>query len=353
MDDIEKRFQEITAQIQEEERRRMSRAAQGEWERLPRDRRRRRRWAAAVVALAAAAGAGVLVVHRPELLEAARTALGERLALAGAAVDPAPGRTEPAEPAQAEPSEEASAEAVPLKPSPFDGSPAADYADGAEGLVMPRARAVGGLGEKDVAAALGRARALLKASNLDRRTLFKGAPGPFAKLLHPEERRWFLKNMDRRRKPKGEDFNTRTWLTSFAPKSAEPATDVIKVRGRTKLSPFEEGGISGARVTVNYLFVYAVHRPGRPHTTMRVIAHNVGELRAYREGGRLIVWVRTWNGEGVTGARCDVDDGFVHPAYEDAPADEEAARATGAPIDPYDLDRKTSKDQDCFLASRS
>ncbi len=348
MDDIDRRFQELTAQIDEEERRKRSRAVEREWAHLPRFRRRRRRRiiaasAAAVTAVLVAA-AGVLVTYRPELLESARTVLAERLPVFE-------------EGATAVPEETTAPEAEPMVPSPFDGSPAADYADGAKGLVMPPAKAVGGLGKKDVAKALDRVRALLKASNLDHRTLIEGDPKPFARLLHPEERKRFLKGIARGKPKKGE-FNTRYWLTSFAPKSTELATDVIKVHGRTKLSSFKENGFSGARVKVNYLFVYAVRRPGQPHTTMRVIAHNVGEVDVYRHGGELVVWVRNWNSDGVTGARCDADDGFVHPFYEGSPEDEEVAKATGAPIDPYDLDDgsagKDDEDGDaCWLARRA
>ncbi|MFC4059720.1 hypothetical protein ACFOWE_15555 [Planomonospora corallina] len=346
MDDIDKRFQELTAQIEAEERRKMAQAARQEWTRPPRNRRRRRRWVAAAVVLATVAGAGALVAFRPDLLDLpglldeARTTAAEHLPLAEASPGPAPAETEPVE-------------TEPVIASPFDGSPAADYADGVKGLVMPRARAVGGLGKQDVAKALDRAHALLKASNLDRRTLLKGDAKPFAKLLHPEERTWFLKNMDRRKKPKGRDFDTRSWLTSFAPETAVFATDVIKVHGRTKLSPFKEDGLSGARVTVNYLFVYAVHRPGQPHTTTRVIAHGRGELLAYRTGGELVLWVLEWNAGGVTGVRCDVDDRFVHPFYEDSVPDEEVAKATAAPIDPYDLDRDHDDVKGCRRAKRS
>nr|BFE88578.1 hypothetical protein GCM10020093_111790 [Planobispora longispora] len=183
---------------------------------------------------------------------------------------------------------------------------------------MPEAKATGGLSEKDVATALKRTRELLKASNLDRRVLFEAGHKPFSRLLHPQIREWFLKNLDRR-KPREDGFNTRYWLTSFAPETAEPVTDVIKVHGRTKLSPFKSRGRTGVRIKVNYLFVYAVQRPGQPHTAMRVVAHNVGEIEVHRENGELVIWVRNWNSEGTAGARCDVGDGFVHPSYEDSP----------------------------------
>ncbi|GGL04019.1 hypothetical protein GCM10014719_02710 [Planomonospora parontospora subsp. antibiotica] len=342
MDDIDRRFQELTAQIDEEERRKRSRAVEREWAHLPRFRRRRRRRIIAASAAAATAvlvaAAGVLVTYRPELLDSVGTVLAERLPVFGESPVPAP--------------EEAAAPgAEPMVPSPFDGSPAADYADGTEGLVMPPARAVGGLGKKDVARLLDRTRALLEASNLDHRTLLEGDPVPFARLLPARNRAWFLQNVDGKKKRRGEHVDTRYWLTSFAPGSASLATDVIKVHGTAKLSSFREDGVSGALVKVDYLFVYAVHRPGLPYTTRRVIARRMGEVGMYRESGEPVIWIRDWRSGGVTGVRCDVDDAFVHPSYEDSPEDEEATRATGAPVDPYDLADRS--DGDCWLASRT
>ncbi|GAA3445581.1 hypothetical protein [Planomonospora venezuelensis] len=346
-DDLDRRFNELAAQISVEERRRASRAAHAEWAALPRNRRRRRWRITALVAVVAVAATGGLVTYRPELLEGAVTAFSERLAGTADRDDPSAGPL-PGETAGPVPEETTPVSVDPVKVSPFEGSPAMDYPDGADGLVMPPAKAMGGLSEEDVAAALKRAKDLLKASNLDRRVLFKAGHKPFSRLLDPEEREWFLKNLDRRKPRKG-DFNTRYWLTSFAPGTAEPVTDVIKVNGRTKLSPLKDGRRTGVRIKVNYLFVYAVQRPGRPYTAMRVVAHNAGEMAAYRENGRLVIWVRNWNGDGTAGARCDVDDGFVHPSYEDSPEDREVAKATGAPIDPYDLEE--SEQEGCRLTT--
>ncbi|GGS99966.1 hypothetical protein GCM10010156_67560 [Planobispora rosea] len=324
-DDIDRRFNELAAQIDAGERKRMTRAARQAWAAQPRNRRRRRRRIAAAVTAVAVAAAGGVVAYRPDLLEGVATAFSGRLpGEMIAAEGPVPEETTPVD-------------VEPVKVSPFEGSPAIDYPDGIKGLAMPPAKAVGGLSAKDVATALKRTGDLLKASNLDRRILFKAGHKPFSKLLHPQIREWFLKNLDRR-KPGKDGFNTRYWLTSFAPRTAEPVTDVIKVRGRTKVSSFKSRGRTGARIEVNYLFVYAVQRPGQPYTAMRVVAHNRGRIEVYRENGELVLWIRDWNNGGTAGARCDVDDGFIHPAYEDSPEDREAAEATGAPVDPYDLE---------------
>ncbi|SNR89856.1 hypothetical protein SAMN05216276_100187 [Streptosporangium subroseum] len=337
IEDVDKRFNELTAQIDQNEQRKMNKAAAQEWARLPRVRRRRNRRIAAFAVVAVVAGAGLFVAYRPEVVSMIPGVVSERFSdmdLGALRLGQVPEETTPVD-------------VRPLKVSPFEGSPAKNYADGAKGLVMPAARATGGLSRKDVATALQRTRDMLKASHLDRRTLMGGRPTALAKLLHPEQREWFLKNLDRG-KPKKGVFNSRDWVTSLAPKTAELATDVIKVKGKTKYSTFQQKGRSGARITVNYLFVYAIHRPGRPEPTERIIAHNLGEVQVYRENGKLVIWPVTWNADGVAGSRCDVYDGFVHPFYSDSAPDEEAAKVTTAPVDPYELDGDVES-EDCSL----
>jgi hypothetical protein len=343
IEDVDKRFNELTAQIDRNEQRKMNKAATQEWARLPGVRRRRNRRIAAFAVVMVVAGAGLFVAYRPEVVSMIPDVVSERFSNmnmdAALPLGPVPEETTPVD-------------VRPPKLSPFEGSPAEDYADGAKGLVMPAAKATGGLSRKDVATALKRTRDMLKASHLDRRTLMGGKPTALAKLLPSELRRRFLKDLDLK-KPKKGAFNTRYWVTSLAPKTAELATDVIKVKGKTKYSAFYEDGKPGIRIMVNYLFVYAIHRPGRPQPTERIIAHNLGRILVSRENGELVVWPVTWNGDGVAGSRCDTDDGFVHPFYEDSVPDEEASKATGAPIDPYDLDRNEEAEKGCRLTSRT
>ncbi|WP_433376746.1 hypothetical protein [Streptosporangium sp. CA-115845] len=324
-DDIDERFETLTAQISVRERKRMTRIAEQEWARQPRlRRRRRRRWAAVAVAVLVAA-AGGFVVYRPETVEQVRAAV-----LADFGIDPS---TEPTAGRSAEPTPVESA-----KVSPFDGSPAQKYANGAKGLVMPEARAIGGLSRKEVSAALRHARKLLTASNLDRKVLLGGRPNALIRLLDPEQRTPFVKDLRRPGRKGG--YESRRWVTSLAPKSAELVSETFKVHGRTRLTTFEENGLGGVRIKVNYLFVYAIQRPGRPDTLIRLVAHNTGRLDVWREGGRLRFWVGQWNGGGTAPARCDIDDGFVHPFYPDSPPDRKL-KVDGPAVDPYSLEEET------------
>ncbi|MEV0592574.1 hypothetical protein [Nonomuraea cavernae] len=320
-DDLDARFDELVSQIGDDERRRM-RAAAGKAARASRAPRAARRATpagpprrtprvllAVAVMLAVILAGGLVVAFRPDVLSAIRQAAG-----------PVPEETLPVS-------------SAPWAAGPFAGSPAETYADGIAGFVMPPAKALGGLSTKDVAEALKRTRELLAAAYLDRATLMGGRPAAFIKALDPVQRTVFRENLDHGTK---DDFDSRNWVASFAPKTAELATGVIKVEGRTMLAAAKEGGHTGVRMKINYLLVYAVHRPGQPATMIRVVVHLKGELFAYREHGKLVVWVEHL-GHTSTPARCDVQDAFIHPVYADS-ADGSVA-PSGPPSDPYELDQ--------------
>ncbi|MEU0487183.1 hypothetical protein ABZ260_49550, partial [Streptosporangium sp. NPDC006013] len=303
--------------------------AEQEWARQPRlRRRRRRRWAAVAVAVLVAA-AGGFVVYRPDAV--ARIRASVFAGFAGSDAGPLAGPTTEA------------TEKAPVKPvkvSPFDGSPAQKYANGAKGLVMPEPRALGGLSRKEVSAALRHAKELLVASHLDRKVLLGGRPNKLIRLLDPEQRAPFVKGLKHPDEKRG--YYSRRWVLSLAPKSAELVGETVKVHGKARLSTFRENGLRGVRIKVNYLFVYAIQRPGRPDTLTRLVSHNIGALDAWRDGGRLRFWISGWNGGRVAPARCDVDDAFVHPFYPDSPPDE--VKSDGPPVDPYSLEDEPSEE---------
>ncbi|MFI6923575.1 hypothetical protein ACIBIZ_26825 [Nonomuraea spiralis] len=336
-DDLDARFNEVVAQIGEDERRRMrSAAAKAAKEgatrqrapggpggpgprgsrpgRPPADRAPRRLGRSSVVLImlcALVGAAGIMITYRPDLL-------GANPGLEGVPVlaDPVPAA------------------------DPFAGSPAEKYADGAAGFVMPEAKALGGLSKADVAGGLKRTRALLAAALLDRKTLLGGRPTAFARLLDPGQRERFYEELG------GKPYDSRYMVTSFAPRSADLATDVIKVNGAARLDTFREGGRHGVKIDVNYLVAYAVRRPGAPSTTMRLVAHLSGEVQLYRSGGRTALFVN-WS-MSPTPASCDTHDGFIHPVYADDPPG--TVTATGPPIDPYDLADRPRSGEGCDTA---
>ncbi|GIH85117.1 hypothetical protein Pro02_35250 [Planobispora rosea] len=198
--------------------------------------------------------------------------------------------------------------------APFRGSPSEKFADGASGIVIPEAGAVGSFSAKDVRAAMETSSRLLQAAYLDRQTLLGGKPDAYAALLDPEQRKTFLKDLDHKDPKK----DTRGWVNSFAPGTTELVGDVIKVQG--KLSPAAAKDADGnpeLRVDYEARFVYAVRPAGRPGPIVRVMSYIKAHHLYWRDRpkGRL----RNWDGETAdawsAGIRCDSTDAFLRPDF--------------------------------------
>ncbi|MFF8191707.1 hypothetical protein ACF05L_12810 [Streptomyces bobili] len=82
---------------------------------------------------------------------------------------------------------EADQPGLPTRDHPFLGSPAQQWADGAEAVELPVAKAVPGLSKDDVALALRRTKDFLVASNLDPAVLHGGQPDEAMALLEPKQ----------------------------------------------------------------------------------------------------------------------------------------------------------------------
>jgi hypothetical protein len=221
---------------------------------------------------------------------------------------------------------------------PFAGSPAEAYADGEYGITFPAARPTAGFPTQTVQLLYLETHALITSGYLDSKTLFGGSTAAFGKLLDPEQRKDLTTHL-------------RRWVVSFAPGTAELSGTVVKVHGETTLTAATRQGNRGVLITVNYLFVYPVHEPGRPGSTVRVISHLRGEVFHYRDATGERTWLWTW-GASHTNVRCDVKDDYVHPFYADSSLDK--VGPSGAPIDPYDLARTDSfNGYSCQRASRT
>jgi hypothetical protein len=223
---------------------------------------------------------------------------------------------------------------------PFEGSPAAAYADGAAGITSPPATPVGGFASRDVVAAYARTKRLLTAAALDRPTLLGGSPDAFARAVGPDERSFFVNNLNN----PDVDKRTRWLLVTFAPRTAQLVGTTIKVHGHMEARPATHDGVHGVGVGFDYLFVYPVQRPGAPGTLERLVARVSGEAFYYLRHGVMHTSTEDWS-VAPTPARCDVRDGFIHPAYGDSPPEKKAA--AGRPVDPYDQSRPDREDGTC------
>jgi hypothetical protein len=228
--------------------------------------------------------------------------------------------------------------------SPFYGTPAFDYADGAAGIVAPRAHAVGTFTAAQVAGAYKTVKELLVASALDQPTLRGERPADFGGLLIKQQRTWFYAHLSQPVRPKaGPPWLTRTWVTAFAPDAALVG-GVIKVTGEPMTaSAIHVSGRLALQVTASYLFVYPMEQVGHPASRIRIVEHLQAMVQFARwddPGGSLEPWVYEFGGS-FAGAQCGHADGFIHPAFPATGTG--SVQPSGNPVDPYSLGTPVSK----------
>jgi hypothetical protein len=233
---------------------------------------------------------------------------------------------------------------------PFTGSPADGYADGRAGIVVPAAHAVGSYSAAEVQAAYAEVRRLLIASNLDPQTLHGGSPDALANLLTAQQRTFFVSRLNKIGADKqGYELSTRDWATSFAPGTTQFIGDTIKVYGTMSAAAAQLNGRDVLRIYADYLFVYAVEPPHDPARWMRIVARNYGnvDFATWNDpGGQLEPWLLS--DVTTAGARCDINDGFVHPDFPSGPPGK--VKPSGAPINPYNQAAKPER-KACIAAT--
>src|SRR5215472_2762820 len=232
---------------------------------------------------------------------------------------------------------------------PFAGTPAAGYADGADGILIPAAHAVGGYSATQVRAAYREVRRILIAAHLNRSVLAGRSPTAFASLLIQEQRSWFDRNLDKQGIDRhGNARSSRTWLTSFAPGTTDLIGAVIKVHGRMTAAAQGSGNSRVLSIRADYLFVYPVQQAGGDASTrIRIVARTVltVQFATWNDpGGPLQPWVSDVLG-GPAGGICGINDGFVHPAFPGGP--QSPVQPFGAPISPYDQSSPPSTHRGC------
>jgi hypothetical protein len=132
---------------------------------------------------------------------------------------------------------------------PFDGTPAAGFAEGTEGIQMPEAEAVGDFTAQEVADTLALVEEALVAARLDPTMLVDRDPGPFLELLAPDDRP-FLQ----------EEFDTVNfgYFASQIADGAELAPDPPRVDGEvTYQATTDEDGIRVIEVVTRFVWAYA------------------------------------------------------------------------------------------------
>ncbi|MFF2192148.1 hypothetical protein [Streptomyces sp. NPDC058157] len=306
--------------------------------------RRRLKAAAAIVVIAGLA----LVALRPELVIDRLT--GEADARREAR-DAGPLAAETARPTGAPGAVPADR---PTLKEPFRGSPAAQWADGAAGIELPEAAAVGGMPKERVADALAMTKQLLIASNLDPATLRGERPQAALDLLDPaqEDGRPLIERGLSAPSVEADPL----WLFSrFDPAHVRLVGDVVKTRGRVS---FDSGRDGEVKVHADYTFVYPLVRAkaGSDEVARTVVRRTVtmalyDPRKVVTTPGKLQVveWLESGGNDDCRRA----GTGFLHPTF-----DSERVAAGTAPsgpvVDPYDRSRSMADmPKECTTASRS
>ncbi|MEU6356169.1 hypothetical protein ABZ896_43830 [Streptomyces sp. NPDC047072] len=311
------------------------------WRSPPTRQRKSRRglWGALGVALAIVVA---VVAVKPSLVP------GDLFGGGSAEADASPLPLETAAPTAA-PSAEASQ--IPTLDDPFAGSPAKRWADGAAGIVVPKAKAVGGQSEAKVAQALELTRKLLVESNLDPQTLRGARPTAALDVLDPLQKdvRGLLETA--LRKP-DKDHDPLWMFSRFDPAEVRPVGDVVKTRGRMT---FKAGDHASVEVHADYTFVYpVVQTNGSTEVTRtiirRVLDVEISDPAKYQVTPGKLTVVK-WD-QDINNSACDVYDGYLHPSF--ASAESEGPDPTGPTTDPYDRSETLdpNRDEACGTVSR-
>lgn len=219
----------------------------------------------------------------------------------------------------------------PTPAQPFLGSPALGWADGAAGIELPEAEAVGGMSEDEVEQALRATRQLIIAANLDPATLRGEQPDKALELLDPLQK-GERERLERSLAEPSEEQDPLMLFSRFDPDETRLAGDVVKTRGQTT---FEAGDPGSVEVHADYTFVYPLVRPGDDEVARTIVRrrlttvlHDPERFEATR--GKLSILTSEQN---FGNTACETNDGFLHPSF---PSDTPAPGPAGDEVDPYD-----------------
>ncbi|GGN24188.1 hypothetical protein [Streptomyces fuscichromogenes] len=302
--------------------------------------RRRRAWAVIGVPLAVAVA---VVAMRPSLIPG--DPFGST-AGTDTATTPLPDETT----APTAPPSAAAAD-TPTLAHPFAGSPALRWADGAAGIVLPQATALGAIPKGRVELALQQTRKLLVDANLNPEVVAGGRPGAALSVLDPRQPD-VLDDLRTSLRSPSKAHDPLFLFSRFDPKEVRPAGKVIKVRGRIT---FAKGKFEGVAVHADYTFVYPVVRADGSTEVTRTIVRRVIEAELpdpvrYRVTPGRLTLLRF--DEDAGNSSCDSVDGYLHPQFpSQAPAGGSAP--SGPSVDPYDRSRDIGKEKACGTVSRT
>jgi hypothetical protein len=216
---------------------------------------------------------------------------------------------------------------------PYANSPAADWPDGAAGILPPSAGPVGGFTAEQVEAATRQVRDLLVASRLDRQVVVGHDPGRFLAGFAADARRQLQPLFGGGREAEVQS------LVSLVADDATLLPVDPKVSGRMSV---HAGGAGELVVHTNYVFVYAFHTnaPDKivdPMDILVVVRAAVDYV--LRVGNRWTPGSQGWwygeAGGYAYSIACDAyRKGYLAPAFTERPATEISGQDRDAYFDP-------------------
>ncbi|MFG2666914.1 hypothetical protein ACGFY6_22065 [Streptomyces sp. NPDC048387] len=239
---------------------------------------------------------------------------------------------------------------------PFRGSPAASWADGAAGITLPEARAVGWMGAAEVEKALASSRDFLVASSLDRAVLRGERPEKAIALINPYQKD-VQDLLETGLRTPGEKNDPLLLFSRFQPSRTRLVGDVVKTRGRLT---YQEGERGALQVTADVTFVYPVTRADADGDEAEIVRTIVRRelVLSWDDPAKVITRpgtfsITSYKYDMTNGGCGDAPRGYLTPPFgKDGHAD-----GTGTRIDPYDRDapvgRGGSSGNGCDSATRS
>ncbi|MFG2179662.1 hypothetical protein ACGFLS_13215 [Streptomyces abikoensis] len=229
---------------------------------------------------------------------------------------------------------------------PFAGSPAAEYADGAAGIVPPEAAAVGESSKEQVASALKLTKDFLVAANLDPATLRGERPAAALELIEPGQEKLIARVKAGLDKP-GKENDPLTLFSRFDPNEVRIVGGTVKTRGRMTFAERKAGVVA---VHADYTFVYPLTKKDKgSRQVARTIVRRIMDTEVFDPArfkvvpGKLSVRHHVVD---VGNTTCDADDGFIHPAFPKVKrhhGKQDETDRSGPAVDPYDRDRDLSE----------
>jgi hypothetical protein len=308
--------------------------------------RKRRLWAALGLPLAIAVA---VVAMKPSLIPGDPFGKGDDSGTGGAGAAAA----SPLAPETAAPTAAPSAvdPEVPTLDRPFAGSPALNWADGAAGIVLPKAKAVGSISRDRVELALQQAKILLVNANLDPKTIRGARPAAALAVLDPKQSETLGRLKTSLATPTEQNDPTQLF-SRFDPTKVRLVGTVVKTRGRVTFGKDAHGGVT---VHTDYTFVYPLVRTDGSTEVARTIVRRVIDVEIldparYQVTPGLLTLTKYDADFG--NSSCGVYNGYLNPEFDSASPT--GAPPTGPTTDPYDRSRDIGKGEaTCGTVSRT